>query len=91
MHGVPKFYTTTNKLKTIRFKKKVIWFRRRSWEVWGNTGQRGGLSKCLDNFKNFVVSLIVSLFISKVYNFDTYNNKCKILSLGKFLILRSRF
>ena len=50
------------------------------------TGQRRGLSKRLDNFRNFIVSLIISLFISKLYNFDRYNKKCKSLSLDNFLI-----
>ena len=32
----------------------------------GNTGQRRALSKCLVNFRNFIVSLITFLFISKL-------------------------
>ena len=63
----------------------------------GNTGQRRGISKRLDNFRNFIVSLIISVFISKLYNFDPYNNnnnnnnnKCKSLSLDNFFILGSR-
>ena len=33
----------------------------------GNTGQGRDLSKLLDDFKNFIVNLIISLFISKIY------------------------
>ena len=54
-----------------------------------NTGQRKDLSKRLDNSKNFIVSLMISLFIWKLYNFDPYNNKCKSLSLDKIFILGS--
>ena len=32
-----------------------------------NTGQGRDLSKLLDDFKNFIVNLIISLFISKIY------------------------
>ena len=65
-----------------------------SSQIWrgqgkNNTGKRKGLSKRLDDFKNFIVSLIISLFIWKLYNFDPYNNKCKNLSLDKILILGS--
>ena len=56
----------------------------------GNTGQRRGLPKRLDNFRNFIVSLIISLFISKPYKFDPYNNKSKRLPLDNFLMLGSR-
>ena len=56
----------------------------------GNTGQRRGLSKLLDNFRNFTVSLIISFFISKLYNFGPYNNECKSLLLDKLIILGSR-
>ena len=52
--------------------------------------QRSGLSKRLDDFKNVIVSLIISLFASKLYDFDPYNNMRKILSLDKILVLRSR-
>ena len=45
------------------------------------SGLRRGLPKRLYDFKNFIVSLIISQFISKLYNFDPYNNKCKSLSL----------
>ena len=51
-----------------------------------NTGQRRGLSKCLDDFKKSIVTSIIYLLISKLYNSDPYNNKCKSLSVGKFLI-----
>ena len=56
----------------------------------GNVDQRRGLSKGLHNFKNFVVSLIISLFILKLYNFYQCRNKCKSLSLDKFFILGTR-
>ena len=49
-----------------------------------------GLSKRLDDFRNFLVSLIISLFVSKLYNFDPYIIKCKSLSFNTFLILGSR-
>ena len=52
----------------------------------GITAQKSGLSKRLDDFKNFIVGLIISLFR---YSFDLYNNKCKSLSLDKFLMLGS--
>ena len=39
---------------------------------------------------DFIVTLIISLFISKLYNFDPYNNKCKSLSLDKIIISESR-
>ena len=55
-------------------------FRRR-----GNTGQRSVLSKLLDDFKNVIVGLIISVFISKLYYSDRYNNECKSLLLDKFL------
>ena len=54
---------TTNYQK---FEKKVVRFLRRCQGVRGNTGQRRGLSKGLDNFRKFIVSLIISLFISKL-------------------------
>ena len=47
-------------------------------------------NKTSDDFKNFIISLIISLFISELYNFDPRNYKCKSLSLDKLLILRSR-
>ena len=52
----------------------------------GITAQRSGISKRLDDFKNLIVGLIISLFR---YSFDPYNNKCESLSLGKLLILGS--
>ena len=39
---------------------------------------------------DFIVTLIISLFISKLYNFDPCNNKCKSLSLDKIIISESR-
>ena len=54
-----------------------------------NTVRRIGLSKRSDNFKNLTGSLIISLFILKLDDFDTYNN-CKLLSLDKFLTVGSR-
>ena len=69
----------TSKLKiTKNLTKKAIRFIRRC--LWGreNTGQRRGLSKRLDNFRNIIISLIISLFISKLNNFWPYNNKCTI-------------
>ena len=51
-----------------------------------NIGQRRGLLKHLDIFRNFIVDLIISLFISKLYNFDPCNNKGKRLSSDKFFI-----
>ena len=62
-------------------------FLRRCLKGEGNTVRRRGISKRLVDFKSFIVSLIVSLFISKLYNFDPYNTKCKSLSLDKFLVL----
>ena len=55
-----------------------------------NTVRRIGLSKRSDNFKNLTGSLIISLFILKLDDFNTYNNKCKLLSLDKFLTVGSR-
>ena len=47
--------------------------------------------KRLDDFKNVIVSLIISpLCSSKLYNFDPYNNKCKSFSLDKLHISGSR-
>ena len=46
-------------------------FRRR-----GNTGQRSVLSKLLDDFKNIIVGLIISVFISKLYYSDQDYKYC---------------
>ena len=37
-----------------------------------------GLSKRLDDFRNFLVCLFISLFISKLYNFDPYIIRVKV-------------
>ena len=47
--------------------------------------QRSNLSKSLDDFKNIIVGLIISRFISKQYYSDWYNNECESLLLDKFL------
>lgn len=43
------------------------------------------LSKRLNDFKNFIFSIIISLFFSKLFNFDPFKNKCESLSLDKSL------
>ena len=57
-------------------------------------GREKGWSK-KRSFKTFrlfqkLCDLIISLFISKLNNFDPYKNKYKNLSLDKFFILGSK-
>ena len=51
-------------------RQEKYWLRKRSF-------------KTLDNFSYFIVSLIISLFILKLYNFDPYNKFTQTLDQYK--------
>ena len=54
---------------------------RKLWRGDGATSKKMALSQHFDDFKNFQVSLIITLFISKLYNFHPYKTRKYIAKL----------